>query len=92
MIGTILVNVDGIVLGIDVGTDLGYLDGSLDGYNNENIEGLSLGGSLEYTDGKVLGSYEFIKLVSTDGKVLGTILGNFMESHLGLVLEHIWVL
>ena len=51
MIGTILVNVDGIILGIDVGTDLGYLDGSLDGYNNDNIEGLSLGGSLEYTDG-----------------------------------------
>ena len=35
-----------------------------------------LGGSLGYTDGKVLGYDEVIKLVSTDGKVFGTILVN----------------
>ena len=32
------------------------------------------GNSLGYIDGKVLGSDEFIKLVSTDGKVIGTII------------------
>ena len=35
-----------------------------------------LGGSPRYTDDKVPGSDEGIKLGSTDGKVLGTILGN----------------
>ena len=34
------------------------------------------GYSLGYTDGKVLHADEVIKLGSTDGKVLGTILGN----------------
>ena len=43
-----------------------------------------LGGSLEYNYGKVLGSDEGIKLVSTDGKVLGTILESVDESTLGL--------
>ena len=32
--------------------------------------------SLGYTDGKALVSDEGIKLVSTDGKVIGTIIGN----------------
>ena len=31
-LGTILENVDGITLDIDVGTELGYLDGSFDDY------------------------------------------------------------
>ena len=32
--------------------------------------------NIEFTDGKVLGSDEVIKLGSTDSEVLGTILGN----------------
>ena len=41
-------------------------------------------------DGKVLGSDEGIKLGSTYGKVVGTILDVYMESHFVLILEHIW--
>ena len=33
-----------------------------------------LGGSLGFNDAKVIGSDEVIKMVSTDGKVIGTIL------------------
>ena len=40
----------------------------------------------------MLGSDEGIKLVSTDGKLLGTINGNFMEAHLGLILKQSWTL
>ena len=32
VLGTIPVNVDGITLGLDVGTELGSLDGSFDGF------------------------------------------------------------
>ena len=39
-------NVDSIVLGIDVGTDLGSLDGSFDVYNDVKLEWLLLGDSL----------------------------------------------
>ena len=39
VLGTIPRNVDGISLGHDVGTELGFLDGSFDGSNDENIEG-----------------------------------------------------
>ena len=46
MIGTILVDVDGIILGLDVGTELGSLDGSFDGYNDSKLKGLLLGDSL----------------------------------------------
>ena len=42
------------------------------------------GDSLEYTDGKVHGSYEGIKLVCMDGKVLGSILVNVDGIILGL--------
>ena len=42
MIGTILVYVDGITLGLDVGTELGSLDGSFGGSNDRNLEGLLL--------------------------------------------------
>ena len=55
-IGTILVNVDIITLGIDVGTELGSLYRSFDGSNYGNLEVLLLGISLGSTDGKVLGS------------------------------------
>ena len=46
MIGTILVDVDVIILGLDVGTELGSLDGSFDGYNDSKLKGLLLGDSL----------------------------------------------
>ena len=52
--GTILGNIYRITLGFDIGTELGFLDGSFDGYNDCKLEGLLLGYSLEYTDGKVL--------------------------------------
>ena len=42
------------------------------------------GDSLGYTDGKVHGSDEVIKLRCSDGKVLGTILGNLDGIILGL--------
>ena len=40
----LLVNVDGITLGIDVGTQLGSLDGSFDGYKDVKLESLLIGG------------------------------------------------
>ena len=40
--GTILVNLYGITLGIDVGIDLGYLDESFDVSNYGSLEGLLL--------------------------------------------------
>ena len=76
MLGTVLGYVDGIKLGIDVGTYLGSLDGSFDGSNDAINEALLLKCSLLYTDGKVLGYNEVIKLVSTDGKAFDTIFGN----------------
>ena len=42
VIGTLLVGVDIITLKLDVGTDLGYLDGYFDSSNDENLEGLFL--------------------------------------------------
>ena len=51
-----------------------------------------LGCSLVYTDGKVLGYGKDIKLGLSDRKVLGTDLEMYIESHLGLMLEHIWAL
>ena len=74
MLGNILGDVDGITLGIYVGTELGSLYVSFDGFNNGKIEGLFLENSLGCTDVTVIGSDEFIKLRSTDGKVLGNIL------------------
>ena len=43
MLGTILGNVDIITLGIDIGTELVFLDGSVYGSNEGNIEGLLIG-------------------------------------------------
>ena len=45
-----------------------------------------LGGSLGYTNGKVLGSDEGIKLRFFDGNVLRTILGNVDGIKLGIEL------
>ena len=56
--GTTLVNVDIITLGIDIGTEMGFLDVSFDGYNEGKLEGLFLRDSLGSTDVKVLGPDE----------------------------------
>ena len=62
VIVTILGYVDGITLGIGVGTELAPLDGSFGGSNDDKFEGLFLGGSLGFADGKVLGYDEGVWL------------------------------
>ena len=84
MLGTIIGNVDGTTLGIDVETELGSLDGSFYGSNDYKHESLFFGDSLVYTDGKVLGYDEGIKLGLFDGKVTGTIIGNVYAITLGI--------
>ena len=37
VLGNILVNVDGITLRLDIGTELGSLDVYFDGYNDDNL-------------------------------------------------------
>ena len=83
MLSTILGNVYGITLGLDIGTELVFLHGSFDGSNDDKLEFLLLGESLGSTDGKVIGSDIGIKLGFNDGKVLGNILGNVD----GIILE-----
>ena len=51
---TILVIVDRITLGLGIGSELGFLDGSFDGSNEGKLKGLLIGDSLGYTDGKFL--------------------------------------
>ena len=46
--------------------------------------------SLVSTSSKLLGSNEGIKLVSTDGKFIGTILGNVYGITFGLDVVHSW--
>ena len=77
-------NVNGIKLVINVGTELGTLDGSFDISNDVNIEVLLLVVSLEYTDGKVLGSDEGIKLGLSYSKLIDTILLNVVGITLGI--------
>ena len=84
VLGTILGNLDGIIIVIDVGTQLDSLDVSFDGSNDGKLECLFLGGSLRYNYGKVIGSDEGIKLRFTDGKVFGNILGNLDRITLGI--------
>ena len=62
VLGTTLENGDRIILVIDIGTELGYLNVSFDGSNDGKLEGLLIGYPLGYTDGKVLGSDEGMKL------------------------------
>ena len=57
LLGTILGNVDGIILIMDVRPELSSLDISFDGSNDVKLEGLLHGDSLVSTDGKVIGSY-----------------------------------
>ena len=49
--GVILGNVDGITIGLDVGTELCYLYGSFDGSNDFKLEGLLLEDLRGYIDG-----------------------------------------
>ena len=44
LLSTIIGNVYGITTGLDVGTELGYLDGSYVGFNDDKLEGLFLEG------------------------------------------------
>ena len=74
LLGAILEHINGITLGLDVGTNMGYLDGSNDCTNYGTLEGLLLGDSPVYTDGNVFGSDEDIKLELSDGKVLVTVI------------------
>ena len=76
VIGTILGNVYEIILGLDVGTELVPLYGFFDISNAVHLEALLLEDSMIYTNGKVLGSDEGNKFVSSNSQVLGTILGN----------------
>ena len=84
VLGTLLENVDGITLRLDVGTELGYLYGPFDGSNDGKLEGLLIGESLGSTDGKVIGSDEGIKLGLFDSEVIGTIIGNIDGITLGI--------
>ena len=76
--GKVLENIVGnasiITLGIDVGTELGFLNGYFNGSNDDHLEDLCLEDSLGYNHGQVLGYDEGLKLGSTGGKLLGTIL------------------
>ena len=76
MIGNILGNLDGTILVINVGTDLGPLYGSFGGCNDSKLGGLLLVDSLGSTDSNILGFDEGIILGLFDCKVFGTILGN----------------
>ena len=86
--GKVLVTILGklyeITLGFDVGTDLVSSYGFFDGLDSGNLKALLIGESLEYTDGKVIGSDEGIKLGSKDGKGLGTVIVNVDGITLGL--------
>ena len=84
---TILGHVYGIIFGIDVGTEMGYLDVSFEGSNDGKFEGLLIGVSLVSTDGKVLVSDEGIIMRLSDSKVLGNIPGNIDEILFGLDVE-----
>ena len=72
----IIGNVDGNILGLDVGTESGSLYGCFDGSNCGNLVGLLIGSSLWSTYGNVLGSNECIKLRLSGSKVLVGIYGN----------------
>ena len=69
--GTILGNIDGITLDIDVRTELGILIGSYDGSNDGKIEGSLIRNSLGYTDERRIRYDEGINLASTYSKVIG---------------------
>ena len=73
--GTIIRNVYGMTILIEVGPELVSLDGSFYGSNNNKLEGLLFGESLASNNGKVVVYDESIKLVLSIGKRLDNILG-----------------
>ena len=66
---------------------MGSLDVSLYGYNDGKLELLLHVDPLRSTDGNVLGSSEGIKIELSGGKVICTILGMSLESHLGMMMD-----
>ena len=62
VLGTIFVYADVIILGLDIGTEIGSLYGYFDSSNDGKLDILFLGYSLVYNGGKVLGSDECIQL------------------------------
>ena len=99
MIGIILVDVHVITLGLDDGTELGSLDRSFDGSNDGKLDTVFLVDSMGYTDGKMIGSDEGIKLGiselgsldrsfdgSNDGNLGGLLLGDSVGYTYGKML------
>ena len=85
---TLLENVDGITLELDVGTVLGSLYGSFKGLNHGKLEGVLFKDSLESSDGKMLGSDEGIKLDLLMVQYLSLYLEKQMESYVGFILAY----
>ena len=81
--GTILGNVDRITLGINIGTDLGFLDVSFDCSNEGKLEGLFLRDLLGSTDGKVLGCDEGTALAGLIWKGLHALVVGWMFGGVG---------
>ena len=77
MLGTTLGYVNGITLEIDVGIELGSLDGSFDDSNYGKLEGILILDSLGSDDGKVLGTILGYLYVITLELDVGTDLGSF---------------
>ena len=75
---------DGITPRLDIGTDMGSLDRSIDGSDIGKLEGLFLVYGQGSIDGKLFGSDEVIKLRCTNSKVLVTILRNLDDITLGV--------
>ena len=84
VLGTILVNVDIMSLGIDVGTEMVSLDGSFDASKDGKLERLLIVDSMEYTYDKMIPSDEGIKFAISCGKVIGTILGRIYVIIVGM--------
>ena len=76
VLGTILGNVDEIIFGCDVGTELDSFDESFDGSNDNNLQGSFLEDLLRSIDVKVHGNEKCINIGLFDGKLLHTILGD----------------
>ena len=69
---------------LDIGNNLLSLDGSFGDSTGDNIEGLLIVDSMGSTDNKIFISEEGIQLGSTDGNVIGTLLGNVDRITLGI--------
>ena len=87
MLGPVLENVDGITIEIDVESELDSLYGSSNFSYDIMLQGLLIRYSLGSIDGKMIGSNKEIKLGSTNGRVIGTILGNVDGITLGLQVK-----